>query len=502
MFLLLKILLLLLLFYLFLNVYLFYQRSKYRHFPSPPLSVSLTWFMGHLPDLQARSKSRPNRNFAQLFTEYHKDSGQDLLALFFFNYNAVYCMQLDVVSKIMSDNSGNFPKHKYIGEAMLRINKACGARLLGQYSLLPLPGGDIWRAKRRILDPAFKKSFLRTTMCGMNKVADDLVKVLEAKPIGEEFDITSDLNFAALEAVSVCGFDWDDKLTKEQGKNAIDMANMLVELLAKAVKQPLQFSMPWNEKKLKERFKNVGTSLTEAMKKHLEDRMEQEESGDILSHIIRSGQCSDMLDIHDLLDEYIVFLVAGMETTAITIATAIHFLSINPEICDKVYEEIDDIFSDKDELCYEDMAELEFLECVIKETLRMKGPVYGTWRACTGEHVNVEGVHFPNGTKIFIPFEPLQMDPRYWQNPELFNPERFKREAERKIRPFTFMPFAAGMRNCIGKNFAMLEMKIVLSNILRRFQFVNPYPELRDLPRNGSITLRPLNGVPMKIYHR
>lgn len=87
-------------------------------------------------------------------------------------------------------------------------------------------------------------------MFAMNKVAVNLVKVLEGKPTGEEFDITGDLNFTALEAVSVCEFDWDDRLIIEQRKNAIKMTKLFVEIVAIAVKQPFQFLLPRNNRTL------------------------------------------------------------------------------------------------------------------------------------------------------------------------------------------------------------------------------------------------------------
>ena len=457
--------------------------------------------MGHLPDMMRRKSRSPNKNFAQLTSEYHADYQWDMLRLSFFNENVVFCMDLSVLPKIMTDPTA-FPKDLNLINGQKRVMRACGEKSKGIYNILMLPGGDIWRAKRRILDPAFKKSFLRNTMEGMNKVARDLVEVLESKMEGEIFDISENLNTSAMEAVSVCGFDWDDNLIQKQGQNALDIASILVEIVAVAIKQPFEFSLPWNSRSLKERFKKVSSNIRHAMREHLTKRMENDTSGDILSHIIRSNSCSDDLGIDDLVEEYTIFLVAGMETTAITMATVVHFLTLNPEVCQKVQEEVDEVFEGKDELAYQDIAKLEYLENVIKETLRMKGPVHGTWRVCRSDNVVIEGVHIPKHTRIYVPFEVLQNDPRHWEDPTLFNPSRFSGESGKNVRPFTYMPFSAGLRNCIGKNFAMLEMKVVLANIFRKFSFSNPHPELKDPPRMGNLTLRPMNGVPVKRYYR
>jgi cytochrome P450 len=457
--------------------------------------------MGHLPDLKTRKSRSPNKNLAQLMAEYYFDHHWDMLRLSFFKENILFCVDINVVPKILTDPV-NFPKSPFMLDAQARINKACGEKLGGNFTLLMMPGGEIWHAKRRILDPAFKKSFLKTTMLGMNKVVCNLMDALVDKTDGRVFDIAVDLNRTAMEAVSVCGFDWNQKLIQEHGQKALDLASVYVEILAVAIKQPFEFSLPWNNKVIKERFKNAALSVRDAMKIHLEKRIGYDSSGDILSHIIRSNDCSDDLDINDLIDEYVIFLVAGMETTAITMATVVQFLTNNPVECQKVQDEIDVVFEGKEELDYDDVTKLKYLENVIKESLRMKGPVFGTWRFCQNDNVIINGVCFPKDARVYIPFEVLQNDARYWENPSVFNPDRFSGDSGRNIRPFTYMPFSAGLRNCIGKNFAMLEMKVVLSNILNRFNFSNPYPEQKNPPRMGNLTMRPLNGVPVSIFNR
>ena len=107
-----------------------------------------------------------------------------MLRLSFFKVNVVFFVDLRTVPKNMTDQV-NFPKSSVMTDAMSRINRAVGQQVFRRkYNLLGLPGGDLWRAKRRILNPAFKKSFLRNIMGSMNKVARDLVDVLEHKTEG------------------------------------------------------------------------------------------------------------------------------------------------------------------------------------------------------------------------------------------------------------------------------------------------------------------------------
>lgn len=280
------------------------------------------------------------------------------------------------------------------------------------------------------------------------------------------------------------------------------MGNVFVDIFAEAIKQPFEFSMPWNSKALKEGYKNVALDVKHATKVHLEIRMKSENNEDILSQIIKANECSEALDMEDLLEEYTIFLMAAMETTAITMATVLQFPTNNPEQCQKVQDEVDKVFEGKENLVHGDIIKLKYLDCVIKETLRMKGPAFGTMRVCKNDNVVVEGVHFPKETAVFVSFEVIQNDARYWEEPSVFNPDRFSGDSGKNIGGFTYMPFSAGPRNCIGKNFALLEMKVVLANIIRKFNFVNPNPGVKDPPRMGAFTVRPLDGVPVKIYSR
>ena len=139
---------------------------------------------------------------------------------------------------------------------------------------------------------------------------------------------------------------------------------------------------------------------------------------------------------------------------------------------------------------------------IIKETLRMKGPLFATMRQCTYSGATVNEMFFPKGTKFIVPFHNLHIDSRYWKKPEVFNPERFSPDCIKSIRPYTYMPFSIGPRNCIGKNFAILEMKILLAYMLRKFVFANANPEEKELVTMGNLTIRPMNGVNVRIFTR
>ena len=498
MFLILKMLVLFLLSYIALNLYLFWKRRQYRHIASFPIPISLKWFMGHLPDLRMRINQAPEENFMQIVGEYQKESSEETVVLALFTMNLVLTLDLKIIPKLLTDRT-TFHKREILRQTLGWCGKT---RAFGNHGLLSDPGSDVWAAKRRIMDPAFTRSFLRTTMHGMNKIAERLVKLLNVKAeCGQAFDISEYLDRAAFEAISFCGFNWSEEMAAEHGDAALKMARVMVELMAVAFKDPLSFKNPWGRLHEKEQFKNAVQPIRDLSRKHLErigDKAVTEKN--VLSHIIRGNDCSNDLTMEDLIDDYNVFLVAGMETTSITMACAVWFISMNPHVYEKAQAEVEDVFGDRDQICFEDVQKLGYLEMIIKESLRLKGPAVGTTRQCQSHGASISGVFFPKGTKFNVPYYNLHIDSRYWKDPHVFDPERFSPAFIKNIVPYTYMPFSTGPRNCIGKNFAILEMKVILANILRRFVVVNATPQEADLVMLGNITIRPKNGVNVRIF--
>ena len=488
--------------YTALNLYLFWQRRKFRHLNSLPIPLGPLWFLGIVPDINRRAKLRPLKNFPDLFSEYHQETGWDVFVIHLFIRDIIFCVDLGIIAPVLTDNK-TFLKTRDIHRLFAWV---AGVRMFGEYGLLNDPGTEVWRAKRRIMDPAFHKNFLRTTMGGMNRVASKLIMVLESKE-GTVFDVSYDLTRSAFEAIAICGFDWDEDQIEEMSgeqEEMVKMANVIVRDLATVFKERFIYNLPWRRREEKRYFRESVTFIRSIIRKRLQERLDKKgpQKDDILSYIIRGNSCSDQLTIEHIVDEYLTFVGAGMETSAITMAVTIFYLMTNKDIYLKAQKEVDEVFGANEELSFDDVNKLVYLDMVIKECLRISPPVAATGRECMKNNITIQGVHIPNGAFLFIPQNVLQNDPRYWENPDVFNPERFAPKAIAKIRPFTFMPFMAGQRSCIGKNFALLEMKIIISRMLHDFEIINPNPEVRELVTVGNITTRPLNGVKIRVQHR
>lgn len=168
---------------------------------------------------------------------------------------------------------------------------------------------------------------------------------------------------------------------------------------------------------------------------------------------------------------------------------------------EKIFEELESIFSGSDRpTVLEDLHAMKYLERVIKEVMRLYPPVPSIGRILS-EDVQLDQYFLPKGTpiKVFIYF--LHRDPRFFPEPEKFDPDRFLPENTASRHPYAYIPFSAGARNCIGQKFAMYEAKTLLSSVIRNFKITSV--ENRDeLSLISEIILRTHNGINVKLERR
>ncbi|CAO2630630.1 Cytochrome P450 3A1 [Lemmus lemmus] len=172
----------------------------------------------------------------------------------------------------------------------------------------------------------------------------------------------------------------------------------------------------------------------------------------------------------EIIAQSINFIFAGYETTSSTLAFALHSLATHPDIQKKLQEEIDMALPNKAPLNNDKVMEMEYLDMVLNETLRLYPNGLRLDRVCKKD-VEINGVLLPKGSVVVIPVYALHHDPQYWPEPTEFRPERFSKENKGSINPYVFMPFGNGPRNCIGMRFALMMMKLAITKVLQNFSF-------------------------------
>uniref|UniRef100_A0A8C5ITW3 unspecific monooxygenase n=1 Tax=Junco hyemalis TaxID=40217 RepID=A0A8C5ITW3_JUNHY len=172
----------------------------------------------------------------------------------------------------------------------------------------------------------------------------------------------------------------------------------------------------------------------------------------------------------EVLAQAFIFIFAGYEPTSNTLGFLAYELAMHPDVQEKVLQEIDTVLPNKGPLTYEAIMKLEYLDMTVNETLRVY-PLGGRIERTCKKDVEINGVTIPKGVVVTIPPYVLHRDPEYWPNPDEFRPERFSKENKESIDPYTYLPFGAGPRNCIGMRFALLILKVAIVSLLQHFTF-------------------------------
>eukprot|EP00095_Tigriopus_kingsejongensis_P009344 snap_masked-scaffold362_size196086-processed-gene-0.20 protein:Tk09344 transcript:snap_masked-scaffold362_size196086-processed-gene-0.20-mRNA-1 annotation:"low quality protein: probable cytochrome p450 6a13" len=200
-----------------------------------------------------------------------------------------------------------------------------------------------------------------------------------------------------------------------------------------------------------------------------------------------------------------VILVGGYDTTAHTMALASYYLAKNPDCQEKLYQEIMDAVSEMDDddkhPDYNLVQGLPYLDMVVHETLRIMPPVGVITRGCSKDYP-FPGIDYviAKGKELHIYVWGIHMNPDIYPNPEKFDPERFSKEAKAERHPYAFLGFSQGPRSCMGMRFALLEAKLTLFAMLRKYKLktcpetveaytLDPTPILANLKEDLLIKL-------------
>ncbi|KAG5325190.1 CP4C1 protein, partial [Pseudoatta argentina] len=200
----------------------------------------------------------------------------------------------------------------------------------------------------------------------------------------------------------------------------------------------------------------------------------------------REGVMTDL----EIRQEVDTIMFGGHDTTATSLIFILALLTEHKDIQDRVRNEVDIVMQENEnKLTMKFLHQLLYLERCIKEALRLHSVVFFISRVC-GEDVKLQSYLIPAGTTLHIDINAIHTDPNFWPNPEVFDPDRFLPENIQNRHPYSYIPFSAGPRNCIGQRYGMLQMKIMITSLIHNF-YLEPVDYIKDVRLQLDIVIHP-----------
>eukprot|EP00057_Strongylocentrotus_purpuratus_P031817 XP_785761.3 PREDICTED: cytochrome P450 3A56 [Strongylocentrotus purpuratus] len=202
----------------------------------------------------------------------------------------------------------------------------------------------------------------------------------------------------------------------------------------------------------------------------------------------------------EIYGQAIIFFLAGYATIHTTLGFVTYCLATNPEVQDKLIEEIDNETPTRDDVGYNSIAKMSYLDNVVCEILRLYPASVLVERQCNETHV-CNGITIPKDSQVMFPVFAIHRDPALWPDPEKFDPERFTKENREGRHPLAWMPFGAGPRNCIGMRFALMEIKMATVRLLQKYRF-ETCPETPIPVKFAKMGLKPDDDLYLRVVER
>ncbi|KAH8281979.1 hypothetical protein KR054_004569 [Drosophila jambulina] len=390
-----------------------------------------------------------------------------------------------------------------------------------------------WHSRRKALTPAFHFNVLQSFLTIFKEECNKLIKVLDQRVDGELdlnqvipqftlnnicgkisfliFFLKRNQNLFHILVETALGVKLDDMSEGNEYRKAI---HSLEEVLIQRVCNPLMyytwyFFLYGDYRKHSQMLRIVHDFSSKIIQKKRE-QFKQKQCGEVdefgkkqryaMLDTLLAAEAEGQIDHQGICDEVNTFMFEGYDTTSTCLIFTLLLLALHEDVQQRCYEELENLPEDSDEISVFQFNELVYLECVIKESLRMFPSVPFIGRQCVEECV-VNGMVMPKDTQISIHIYDVMRDPRHFPKPNEFKPERFLPENTVNRHPFAFVPFSAGQRNCIGQKFAILEMKVLLAAVIKNFKLL-PSTQIEDLTFENGIVLRTQENIKVKLVKR
>jgi cytochrome P450 len=350
--------------------------------------------------------------------------------------------------------------------------------------------GPLWHRQRRLLQPSFQRDAVRD-------YAATMLERIEARRacwrLGETLDVHREMMHYTRDVVCRTLFGAEPSAESRAIADAVTV--VFGDIRAEILYLPIWRLLPTPRAR---RWSRAVAALNQAIEQMIALRRRESASrADLLATLLetRDSEGSPMSG-QQIHDEILTLFLAGHETTALSLSWALALLAEHPSLQQRAAAEVDELTAGRP-LAPGDYANLPFCNAIIQETLRLFPPVWSMGRQVLRD-TRLAGHAVERGSRVWLCIHRLHRDPRWFHDPDRFDPDRW---LTGRARPkFTFLPFGAGPRLCIGVHFAMMEAVLALASLVGKLHF-SATPRTR-LEANAWMTLRPRHGVHLRIDGR
>lgn len=371
------------------------------------------------------------------------------------------------------------------------VKRSSGRLLDGVFgSGLFTTSGEFWLSQRRRTQPAFHHARIAAYADAM---VTQTARMLATWHDGETRDLHREMMRLSLGIVARTLFGADSDADADDVENAV---NVITERFCMEFPIPTSWKLllpAWTPTPANRRFRTTVRRLDEIIYRIIKKReAETQHPNDLLSMLLEA-QTDGKNPMRDrqLRDEVTTLLLTGHETSACALSWTWYLLSQHPEVERKLDDELHRELRQRLPTI-EDISHMTYTKKVILESLRLYPPAWGMNRVALND-CEIGGRPVPSGASIAMSQWVMHRDPRYFDQPALFNPERWSDDFQKNLPKYAYFPFGGGPRLCIGKEFTLMEMALVIAAIAQKFRFrLVPGQKIEPEP---SITLRPKAGV-------
>ncbi|CAH0587872.1 unnamed protein product [Chrysodeixis includens] len=382
---------------------------------------------------------------------------------------------------------------------------------------LLLSTGTHWHARRKILTPTFHFNILKSFSIIMEEKVQDLVTMLKTKK-GEPVDLMPMISDFTL--YTICETAMGTKLDSDKTSTANDYKSAILEIGMVTLNRITRFwqhndtifNLTSQGRKFSKYLETAHAFADKVIMERKEGRalkqtIEAQDPVDgigtkrrlAMLDLLLEAQEKGQIDIAGIKEEVNTFMFEGHDTTAMAITFGLMLLADHDDVQERVYEEVQSILVGAARpITLADLPEMKYLDAVIKEILRVYPSVPIIGRE-TVEDFMLGDVLVKKGSTVDVNIYLMHHNPALYPQPELFQPDRFL-EGEAR-HPYAYVPFSAGPRNCIGQRYALQEMKITLSEIIRNFKLVPKVKGFRPTLK-ADLVLRPADPIYVKFLTR